>query len=214
MRIFYRLLYRRSKKTLHFKHNFQTKKMQIFFVSTIKCFYFLKFNYPVILFETHSNIFSKFVSDCTMALCSFVAAHSEDTVIPALLAAKQNINQMIKNNNFDRDLIIKQENIISQAFDRFSSKVQFMLHVTNQIDRLKEFSNLGFAQITAGKLDEDKLKKLCLHLDALHIKIKNISFLVSSPPLPPYFSISFSQTANKICLNFYLQDSPQFLTFF
>ena len=108
-----------------------------------------------------------------MTLCQFYAACSEET-LTVILTAKEEIEQMIKNKNYDRKKLKEQEQIVCQALDGLLFCVDSVTHLAVQVNHLKYFAIQGFVQ-TSGEINEDGLKEVCRHLEALHYEISSVS---------------------------------------
>lgn len=112
-----------------------------------------------------------------MALCSCFEAFADEVVIQ-INAVKQKIDQMIKDKNYDHQILKDQEKIIYSTLDDLIQQVadfptEVSIRLTLQIRILKDFAVMGFAPINES-LNKKKLKNLVIHLEALNLRIRTI----------------------------------------
>ena len=108
-----------------------------------------------------------------MALDSFFSALSHDTLL-TVLSAKHKINQLVKNKDYNFDLVKEQELIVCLAIDRLASHFEFSPFLILQIYRLKDIAIQGFTKI-GDEINESKLLELCVRLEELFQMILNVT---------------------------------------
>ena len=111
-----------------------------------------------------------------MALCVYFEVIAEDSKI-AIRAAKDNVEEMIKKENFNKEQLNEIEFDLKFNLDRLIADLENTPpHLIFQVEALREYVCQIFANVT-GEIDETKLHKLSNELETLFQMIVEVSVL-------------------------------------
>ena len=116
-----------------------------------------------------------------MALCVYFEVVAEDSKI-AIRAAKDNVDEMIKKDNFNKEQLNKIELNLKLNLDRLIADLENTPpDLIFQVEALREFVIQIFANVT-GEIDFIKLEKLSSELETLYQMIVEVGVL------PPFYA--------------------------